>query len=241
MRMITPNPSDQRSKKEQVTGMFNGIAPHYDTLNHVLSMGIDTLWRKKVVREVAKGSPSRILDLATGTGDLAIALSKIPSADIVGLDISEGMLKIAKQKSAGKAWEKRIAWECGDGESLPHPDDTFDAVTLAFGIRNFENLTVGLREIYRVLKPGGKLVIIEISVPRRKAVSFFYNIYFFRLLPLIGSLISSDPNAYNYLAQSAKHFPSRAQFCSILSDCGFVESDWKDLTLGVSCYYRSYK
>ena len=197
------------SKKKQVSNMFDNIAPWYDFLNHFLSLGIDYSWRKKAIKVLAKAQPKIILDVATGTADFAIEANKqLQPEKVVGIDISNEMLEVGRKKIAKKNLGKRIELQLGDSENLPFPNNTFDAVTVAFGVRNFENLEKGMKEMNRVLKPGGTVVVLEFSRPTLFPFKQFYNFYFKNILPLIGRLTSKDPKAYNYLYESVQVFPT---------------------------------
>ena len=204
---ITPYKDSDLGKKEQVAQMFDAIATNYDGLNRVISFGIDVSWRKKVLQLVANTKPETILDIATGTGDLAILMTKTDAKEIIGLDISAGMLEIGKQKINEKKLDHKITMVLGDSENIPYPDNYFDAITVAFGVRNFENLEKGLAEILRVLKPNGIFVILETSVPTRFPYKQGYAFYTRFILPLIGKLFSKDKVAYKYLSDSANIFP----------------------------------
>lgn len=238
---ITPYKNSEHGKKEQLTQMFDKISENYDGLNRVISLGRDVRWRRKVVRIVNEKSPASILDIATGTGDLAIELAKTNASRIVGLDISMGMLDIGKKKVRQKALAERIDMVVGDSEALPFGDGSFDAITVAFGVRNFENLEKGLSEILRVLKPGGILVVLETSVPDNWFYRQGYNIYARNLLPLIGRLFSKDRSAYNYLSESAAAFPHGQAFNNILEKIGFIGMEHKPQTLGVASIYVATK
>lgn len=241
--MIKPYHSEG-SKKEQVASMFNNIAHKYDFLNHFLSMGIDKNWRKKAIKEVAQVHPSSILDIATGTGDLAfVAASKIKPQKITGIDISEEMLAIAKQKlnSRKNTLSTQIIFEKGDSENLQFASESFDAAMAAFGVRNFEDLDKGLSEIFRVLKPGGKVVILEFSKPKNYLFKKIYNFYFFKILPFFGKLFSKDNNAYNYLPESVNAFPDGTEFLNHLSNAGFNQVAFKPLTFGIATLYKGIK
>ena len=238
---ITPYKDSSTSKKEQVTTMFDGIAKQYDVLNRVISLGIDQSWRRKVVRMATQLKPKRIIDVATGTGDLAIALKSTGAGEIVGLDISPGMLEIGTKKVHSLSLDDQIQMVLGDGEKLPYQDGYFDVATVAFGVRNFENLEKGLGEIFRVLKSGGRLVVLETAVPTRFPFKQGYQIYSGFIVPLIGRLFSRDRSAYQYLTDSAAIFPHGPRFNNILEKIGFIEVKDNPQTLGVASIYCATK
>ena len=221
--------------------MFDTISTNYDGLNRVISFGIDVKWRKKVVKIVERSNPDKVLDIATGTGDLAINLAKTGASKIVGLDLSEGMLAVGRKKIADQKLSEKIEMVQGDSENLPFEDNSFDAITVAFGVRNFENLKKGLEEILRVLKPGGVFVILETSVPTKFPFKQGYNFYTKNLLPLIGKLFSKDRDAYSYLSESAAAFPYGEKLNNILRKIGFKEVENKPQTLGVATIYVASK
>jgi demethylmenaquinone methyltransferase/2-methoxy-6-polyprenyl-1,4-benzoquinol methylase len=241
MSTVKPYHADG-SKKEQVADMFNAIAGKYDFLNRVLSLGIDVGWRKKTVRAVAKYRPQRILDVATGTADLAMALAKgCPTAQVDGADISAGMLEVGRQKVAKRHLEDRVQLYLGDGEQLPFEDDSFDAVTVAFGVRNFEDLAAGLMDMRRVLKPGAPLAVLEFSQPTQQPFKGFYFFYFKHVLPRIGKWISQDASAYTYLPESVQAFPFGEAFLNELRSAGFSKVSARPLTLGIATLYLAEK
>lgn len=229
------------AQKEQVRDMFNSIAPRYDLLNHVLSAGIDVIWRKKVIRIIKKHPHNHILDVATGTGDLAIAASKLKPEKIVGLDISAEMLRVQKKKLEKHKLNHLIQLKLGDGESLSFEDETFDVAMVAFGVRNFENLQKGLSEMHRVLKKDGLIIILEFSKPRKFPVKQLYNFYFTRILPTVGRMVSRSSSAYTYLPDSVGHFPSGKDFMVYLQDTGFGQTSMKALSLGIASIYTGKK
>lgn len=225
-----------------IATMFDRISPSYDQLNHLLSMNIDKVWRKKTAKEVAKSHPETILDLATGTADLAIALAKSnPQAHIVGMDISEKMLEIGKEKVKQQGLESQIELQLGDATSLPFGDNSFDAVTVGFGVRNFENREQGLSEIHRVLKPNGHAVILELSMPETFPMKQLYRLYFKHFLPKIGKCISKDPSAYSYLPQSVEAFPKPNDFIRIMDENGLRNGSAKSLSFGIAMLYSATK
>jgi demethylmenaquinone methyltransferase/2-methoxy-6-polyprenyl-1,4-benzoquinol methylase len=238
---VVPYKEEDKSKKEQVAAMFDNISNRYDFLNHTLSLGIDILWRKKAIRLLKPFNPQQILDIATGTGDFAIEAVSLNPEKIMGIDISEGMLAVGKDKIVKKKLEKIIYLEKGDSENLRFEDNIFDAVIVAFGVRNFENLLNGLKEMYRVTKPGGHVVIIEFSKPRRFPVKQLYNIYFKAILPKIGKFVSKDDSAYNYLPESVAAFPDGNSFLEILNKVGYKQTKWLPLTIGISSIYWASK
>lgn len=238
---VTPY-SDVNSKKEQVTTMFDKIAPYYDFLNRFLSLGIDTIWRKNAINLLKKESPKSILDIATGTADLAIESAKRLHPDrIIGLDISQEMLNVGEIKIKKKNLNKIISLEQGDSENLRFVDQEFDAVTAAFGVRNFGNLKKGLSEMHRVLKDGGVCMVLEFSKPTVFPLNKIFNLYFKYLLPVIGKVKSKDPKAYQYLYESVQAFPDYENFASILKEVGFKEVTWKPQTLGICTIYLARK
>lgn len=238
---VTPYKDSKLGKKEQVTRMFDTISGKYDGLNRVISFGIDVKWRKKVVRMIRDIEPDAVLDIATGTGDLAINLAQTGAKKIVGLDISSGMLEIGKRKVAGKGLGDTIEMVLGDSEDLPFDNNSFDAVTVAFGVRNFENLEKGLAEICRVLRPGGRFVILETSVPTKTPYKQGYNLYTKHILPLIGKIFSKDRSAYAYLSESASVFPHGEKLNNILAKIGFIKVKHHPQTLGVATIYVASK
>lgn len=238
---VTPYKDSNQGKKAQVTQMFDTISENYDGLNRVISFGNDVRWRKKVVAIVNASSPDSILDIATGTGDLAIALTQTKAKNIVGLDISPGMLAIGKKKVMEKDLSGRVSMVVGDSEDLPFGGGKFDAVTVAFGVRNFEDLEKGLSEIYRVLRPGGILVVLETSVPSNPIYKFGYYVYSRNILPLIGKLFSRDRAAYSYLSESAAVFPHGQDFNNILGKTGFIGMEHRPQTFGVASIYVATK
>lgn len=221
--------------------MFDNISARYDFLNHFLSLGIDKGWRRKVVSIVKKHQPKRMLDIATGTADLAIALSRLNPEKIDGVDISEGMLAVGKEKIKKKGLTEVIKLSYGDSEALPFPDASFDAVTVAFGVRNFENLNLGLSEMYRVTRPGGWVVVLEFSKPSHFPVKQVYQFYFSHILPRWGKLISKDAAAYTYLPESVQAFPDGKDFLNHLGDAGYTSLKEKRLTFGVASIYTGIK
>lgn len=240
-KKVTPYKDSKLSKKKQVEQMFDNISENYDGLNRVISLGTDVKWRKKVVAMVAATQPESILDIATGTGDLAIQMAPTGAKKIVGLDISEGMLKVGRKKIAEKNLDSRIDMIQGDSEDLPFENSSFDAITVAFGVRNFENLEKGLEEIYRVLKPGGIFVVLETSVPTKFPYKQGYRLYSNFILPVIGKIFSKDKNAYSYLSESAANFPYGLAFNNILEKIGFINVKDLPQTFGVSTIYVASK
>ena len=238
---IKPYKNSELGKKEQVTQMFDAISGNYDGLNRVISFGIDIKWRKKVVELVKSKNPDTILDIATGTGDLAINLAETNASKIIGLDISSGMLEIGKDKIKKKHLDSKIEMVLGDSENMPFNDNTFDAITVAFGVRNFETLENGLKEIYRVLKPKGTFVILETSIPTKTPYKQGYVFYSKNILPLIGKLFSKDKSAYNYLSESASVFPYGEALNNILRKIGFINVEDFPQTFGVATIYKSSK
>jgi len=239
--MVVPFKNENSGKKEQVTRMFDNISRSYDRMNHLLSLGIDRGWRKKAIKKLAVSKPKTILDVATGTADFAIEASRIPESQITGIDLSEGMLTAGRVKIDGLGLTQRIRLMNGDSESLPFEDNLFDAVIVAFGVRNFENLENGLREIKRVLRPGGNLIILELSEPDNKVVQILYQLYFHRILPWLGRLISGDRHAYHYLPESVAAFPCGTAFAERLTQVGFKSATWTPLTLGTCGLYCALK
>ena len=238
---ITPYKDSSLSKKEQVAQMFDTISGNYDGLNRVISFGIDVKWRKKVLQLVAGKNPETILDIATGTGDLAILMAKTNAKNIIGLDISSGMLEVGKKKIAEKKLDSVIEMVLGDSENMPFPDNHFDAITVSFGIRNFETLETGLQEILRVLKPSGIFVILETSVPVKTPFKQGYRLYTKFILPIIGKLFSKDNVAYGYLSESASVFPFGEQLNNILRKIGFIDVVAMPQTFGVATIYTATK
>ena len=240
-KTVKPYKESSLSKKEQVATMFDNIAGNYDFLNHFLSLGIDIFWRKRLVRKLQKQKPQNILDVATGTADLAIAMMKIKPFNVVGIDISNGMLEVGSKKIKQQDLEKTIQLQQADSEDLPFEDATFDAVTVSFGARNFENLQKGLSEMARVLKPGGKIYILEFSKPTLFPFKQLYDFYFKFVLPLIGKLLSKDNAAYSYLPESVKAFPHGKELNSIIENCGYTNAKNHPLTMGIASIYTAQK
>jgi demethylmenaquinone methyltransferase / 2-methoxy-6-polyprenyl-1,4-benzoquinol methylase len=239
---IVPYKNSQLAKKQQVAGMFNDIAFRYDFLNRFLSAGIDISWRKKAINQLIAIKPKTILDVATGTADVAIMASAILKPDkITGIDISDGMLELGRKKIQKAGLEATIELLNGDCETINFKNDSFDAVTVAFGVRNFENLEKGLSEILRVLKPGGKLVVLEFSKPKAAVVKFFYNFYMKIICPVAGKIFSKNRNAYQYLDESIQRFPEGNNFTGILDDLGYKNTYTKPLSLGICSIYCGEK
>jgi demethylmenaquinone methyltransferase/2-methoxy-6-polyprenyl-1,4-benzoquinol methylase len=239
---ITPYHSENATKKEQVATMFNNISGTYDFLNHFLSLGIDILWRKKAIRELKAMQPRNILDVATGTGDFAFEAIKILHPDqVVGVDISAGMLDVARKKIQARNLGHIFTVKLGDSEMLPFQDDHFDAITVAYGVRNYENLQKGLADMFRVLKPGGKIVILEFSKPQQFPIKQSYNFYFKHITPFFGKLFSKDARAYEYLPESVAAFPDGKAFTGLLETVGFKQTKQITLTFGISSIYTGIK
>lgn len=234
---VVPYKEEKTTKKEQVAKMFDNISHRYDFLNHFLSLGIDKGWRQKAINFLRPFNPRLILDVATGTGDFALQALSLNPEKVIGIDISEGMLSVGRKKIANRQLEQLVELRSGDSENLPFEDNRFDAVTVAFGVRNFENLDRGLREIYRVLKPGGKVVVLEFSRPRKFPFKQLYRFYFRFILPKIGRVVSSDKAAYTYLPESVEVFPDGDDFIHILQQTGFKETQCRSLTFGISSIY----
>lgn len=239
-KSVTPY-NQEDSKKKQVTEMFDGISTEYDALNRKISLGIDVKWRRRVVDLLIPKKPESILDIATGTGDLALALTATKASRIVGLDISAGMLSVGKDKVKAKNLDNTIEMVIGDSEALTYEENSFDAVTVAFGVRNFENLELGLSELFRVLKPGGTLVVLETAVPTRFPFKQGYKFHTQVIIPLMGKLFTRDQAAYKYLSDSAAVFPYGKQFNNILEKMGFIEVEDNPQTLGVASIYCATK
>ena len=238
---VKPYKDSDLGKKEQVAKMFDTISNEYDGLNRVISFGIDIKWRKKVVKLISEVKPKTVLDIATGTGDLAINLVETKASKITGLDISEGMLEVGRKKIDKLQLNEQIDMVFGDSENIPYENNSFDAVTVAFGVRNFENLEKGLAEIYRVLKPGGIFVVLETSVPTKTPFKQGYNLYTNYIMPTIGKIFSKDKSAYKYLSNSAAAFPYGKAFNNILEKIGFIDIENKPQTFGVASIYVASK
>ena len=239
--MALPYKNSEQNKKGQVEEMFDNISPKYDLLNHLLSLNIDKLWRKRTIKKLESHSPKRILDIATGTGDFAMAATKLESVEVVGIDISEGMLSIARDKIKKKRLEHRFSVQKADSENLPFKDASFDAAIVGFGVRNFENLRKGLAEILRVIKPGGVFYVLEFSKPRKTPFKQIYRFYFKRILPFVGRIISKDKSAYTYLPESVDEFPDGDNFLAILADVGFMDNKCYRQTFGIASIYEAHK
>lgn len=240
-KIVTPYKDSNLGKKEQVEQMFDNIAGNYDNLNRVISFGIDVNWRKKVLKIVSDAKPKIILDIATGTGDLAILMTETNAEKIIGLDISDGMLEVGRTKIKQKNLNTKIEMVLADSENMPYTDNYFDAITVAFGVRNFENLEKGLTEILRVLKPNGIFVILETSVPEKFPFKQGYRFYSTTILPLIGKMFSKDDSAYQYLSDSASVFPFGEALNNILRKVGFIDVHAMPQTFGVATIYKATK
>jgi demethylmenaquinone methyltransferase/2-methoxy-6-polyprenyl-1,4-benzoquinol methylase len=240
-KVVKPYGNNDRSKKEEVAEMFNNISGKYDFLNHFLSLGIDKIWRKKAVELLKEIKPNRILDLATGTGDFAIESLRLKPQEIVGMDISEGMLEVGRQKMKKRGFDNIISMRLGDSEALPFDDNYFDALTVGFGVRNYENLDKGLSEMLRVVRPGGKLVILEFSKPKRFPVKQYYAFHSKYIIPFFGKRISKDEKAYAYLPESVAAFPEGKDFENILNRLGYKEVKAKLVAGGIATIYSGLK
>ena len=240
-KVVKPYGSEDRTKKEEVAEMFNNISGKYDFLNHFLSLGIDKLWRKKAVRELKQIQPKRILDIATGTGDFALELLKLKPEQIIGLDISSGMLEVGREKMKKRKVDHVVEMVLGDSENIPYEKGHFDALTVAFGVRNFENLEKGLSEMLRVLRPGGKAVILEFSKPKRFPVKQVFGFYSKYIIPFLGKRISKDEKAYAYLPESVAAFPEGADFVNILNKVGYKEVKATTVSGGIATIYTGIK
>lgn len=239
--VVKPYNKAESSKKEEVAEMFNNISKRYDFLNHFLSMGIDRLWRKKAVKQLKDLQPQSILDIATGTGDFALALLKLEPKEVVGVDISEGMLQVGREKMKKKGVDNIIRMELGDSEKLQFDDNRFDALTVGFGVRNYENLEKGLADMLRVLKPGGRAVILEFSKPKKFPIKQLFGFYSKRLIPFFGKLISKDKRAYAYLPESVEAFPEGQSFIDIMQKIGYKELKGIPVSGGIATIYIGTK
>ncbi len=239
---ITPYKDSQLGKKQQVAKMFNNIAFRYDFLNHFLTAGIDVWWRKKMILQLKSIHPQTILDVATGTADVAIlTYNLLQPKKITGIDISDGMLQLGRKKIKKAGLQNSIELVNADSETIPYDDNVFDAITVAFGVRNFEHLERGLAEMLRVLKPGGKLAVLEFSQPKNKLFKAFCHFYNNIIVPGAGRLLAKNKDAYSYLNQSAKAFPEREKFTAILADAGYKNVSYQPLSLGICCRYIGEK
>jgi len=241
MSQVTPYKKTDTTKKEQVAEMFDNIAHKYDFLNHILSLGIDILWRKKAIRLLKPYQPKQMLDIATGTGDFALEALALNPDKIIGADISRDMLAVGVEKIKKKGHQDKISFQYGDSENLPFETNTFDAITVSFGVRNFEDLEKGLSDMRRVLKPKGAVTIIEFSKPQAFPIKQLYNFYFKNILPGIGKLISKDARAYTYLPESVDAFPYGAAFVKIMDKVGYTNIKAFPLTFGIASIYLAEK
>ena len=241
-KVVKPYKSSELSKKKQVEEMFDNISSNYDFLNHFLSFGIDNIWRNKTIKIVSQNQPKLILDVATGTGDLAFAAQKkINPNKIIGIDLSNGMLEVGRSKISKRNLNDKLEFIQGDSENLPFDNDYFDSVMVSFGVRNFENLNKGLSEIFRVLKKGGQIVVLEFSKPKTFPIKQAYYIYSKYILPVFGTLISKDKSAYHYLPESVASFPEGKDFLEELISVGFSDSSLKKLSGGIASIYSAKK
>lgn len=229
------------AKKEVVRDIFNDIAPRYDLLNHLLSLNIDKGWRRKAMKCIDEGSKGRLLDVACGTGDFSIAAHRAGVKRVTGIDISDNMVEVGKKKVKEMGLESVITLQNGDSEHIEFPDHTFDTVTVAFGVRNFEHLELGLKEMQRVLKPGGKVVILEFSMPEHFPMRQLYKFYFRHILPVVGGWISGNKGAYVYLPESVMKFPQGKDFLDVMSRCGFRDTCQQKLSFGIASLYIGIK
>ena len=241
-KTVTPYEQPDKTKKEQVAAMFDNIAPKYDFLNHLLSMGIAKGWREKAINVLKKDNPQYMLDVATGTGDFAFeAYKHIRPEKVIGVDISREMIALGNEKIEKRGLQGKLVFEYGDSENLKFADNTFDAITVAFGVRNFENLMKGLEEMHRVLKPGAKLVVLEFSKPSHPLIGKVFRLYFKHILPFIGKIVSKDNRAYTYLFESVEVFPEKKDFIDLLKKAGFEHTSWRPLTFGICSMYIGEK
>lgn len=239
---VKPYQESNKEKKQQVTEIFDDIAPKYDFLNRFLSLGIDQGWRKKAIKRLRSISPKTILDVATGTGDFAIMTYKLLKPEkITGVDISKGMLEIGKEKIARESLTSFINLMEGDSENLPFDNNSFDAITVSFGVRNFQNLEQGIAEMHRVLKPGGKLIVLEFSRPKNPVFKQLYKIYMQVVTPNVGKVVSKNKKAYQYLNDSIMVFPERNDFVAVMDGVGFADTSYEALSLGICCIYEGMK
>ncbi|SIT17129.1 demethylmenaquinone methyltransferase [Filimonas lacunae] len=239
---VVPYQDSELEKKQQVANMFDSIAGRYDFMNRFLSAGIDVKWRKKAINLLKPLQPQNVLDVATGTGDVAIMTARmLQPKKITGIDISEGMLEIGREKIVKQGLSAIIDLQKGDSETINFPDNSFDAITVAFGVRNFQNLEKGLKEMLRVLKPGGKLVVLEFSRPKEPVFKTLYNIYMNLIAPGVGKMLAKNKEAYQYLNDSVQAFPEREQLVSIMQGLGYRDTSYKTLTLGICCIYCGSK
>lgn len=238
---VTPY-GDERLKGEQVREMFDSIAPAYDFMNRAMTMGIDKLWRRKAATLVARSHPASILDIATGTGDMAIRLARrVTSATVTGVDLSQGMIDIGRVKVESANLEGRVKLLQGDSLDLPFDDNAFDAVTVAYGVRNFQDIVAGYREICRVLKPGGRIVVLELSTPRNPLVKPFYKLYTRCIIPAVGRMVSHDVRAYTYLPESIAAVAQGKEMLALMQRAGFTDTAWRPMTMGVCSLYSAVK
>jgi demethylmenaquinone methyltransferase/2-methoxy-6-polyprenyl-1,4-benzoquinol methylase len=238
---VKPYGTSDKSKKEEVAEMFNNVSKKYDFLNHFLSLGIDKIWRKKAINMLKEVQPKRILDLASGTGDFALEALRLKPTEIIGMDISEGMLEVGRQKMKKKGVDNIVSMRLGDSEALPFDDNYFDALTVGFGVRNYENLEKGLAEMLRVVRPGGKLVILEFSKPKKFPVKQYYAFHSKYIIPFFGKRISKDDKAYAYLPESIAAFPEGADFTAILTKLGYQNVQQKLVSGGIASIYSGSK
>lgn len=239
---IVPDSSSSLEKKQQVAGMFDDIAKRYDFLNRLLSAGIDKGWRKKAIAQLQDIHPKKILDVATGTADVALMTYKaLKPETIIGIDISDGMLELGRRKIEKQGLQNTITLFNGDSEQINYPDNSFDAVTVAFGVRNFQNLEKGLQEMLRVLRPGGKLVVLEFSKPKQTGFKGLYKFYMNVVAPKAGSMFAKNKDAYQYLNESVQAFPEREQFTEVMKQTGYKGIYFKPLSLGICCIYVGTK
>ena len=238
---VKPYENEEGGKKEQVAKMFNNIAPKYDLLNHVLSMGIDILWRKKAVKILKKSQPKKVLDIACGTGDFTIEDLNSGAENVIGIDISKGMVDVGIEKVKKKGLQNKISLRVADSENLPFESNSFDGITVGFGVRNFENLEKGLSEMHRVLTQGGQCIVLEFSKPQKFPIKQLYFFYFKNILPLIGRMISKDQSAYTYLPDSVNAFPDGKRFTEILEKVGFKDTKIVPCSFGIASIYVGIK